>query len=114
MILVAICSGNLFKLCNILDRILFLLNSAYFSSSAGPSIGRELYQIPGIGSAIVQTVLCGLEHIPDYRLRPIIRVFLRPFIYSCPPIFHNDVLLPIMAHITPFSKYLVFASYIKS
>ncbi|KAI4464063.1 exportin 1/5 [Holotrichia oblita] len=39
--------------------------------------------------------------IPDYRLRPIIRVFLKPFIYSCPQPFYEAVLLPIIAHIGP-------------
>lgn len=38
--------------------------------------------------------------IPDYRLRPIIRVFMKPFIYSCPPAFYESVLVPVLAHVS--------------
>lgn len=73
-----------------------------FSGSAGPSLGRDLYQLAGLGNAVVESVLSSLQVIPDYRLRPIIRVFLKPFIYSCPPAFYELVILPIMSHLAPF------------
>lgn len=76
-------------------------NVCHLLGSAGPSLGRELYATPGLGTALVQSVLSGLDHVPDYRLRPIVRVFLRPFIYSCPPAHYHQVLLPIIAHVAP-------------
>lgn len=81
----------------------YLHESCYHMlGAAGPSLGRDLYQLAGLGNAIVESVLSSLHVIPDYRLRPIIRVFLKPFIYSCPPAFYEIVILPIMAHLAPF------------
>lgn len=79
-------------------------NCYHMMGSSGPSLGRDLYQLPGIANALIGSVFSGLEHVPDYRLRPIIRVFLKPFVYSCPPAFYDAVLLPIFAHLGPFSK----------
>lgn len=73
----------------------------HLMGSVGPSLGRDLYTLPDLGPAIVNSVLACLQFIPDYRLRPIIRVFLKPFIFSCPPPFYEVVVLPILAHIAP-------------
>lgn len=72
--------------------------------SAGPSLGRDLYELAGIGHALVNSVFAGLLHVPDYRLRIIIRVFLKPFVYSCPPAFYDSVLLDVFKHVAPLSK----------
>ncbi|XP_035784555.1 exportin-5-like [Anopheles albimanus] len=74
----------------------------HLMGSSGPSLGRDLYALPGIADAIVGTVFASLEYVPDFRLRTIVRVFLKPFIYTCPPVFHETVLLPILAHLVPF------------
>lgn len=74
--------------------------------SAGPSLGRDLFELPGIGIALVNSVFLGLNHVPDYRLRTIIRVFLKPFIYSCPPAFYDTVLLDVFNHVAPSSKHI--------
>lgn len=76
-------------------------NCYHLMGSAGPALGRDLYQLPGIAAALCGSVLSGLEHVPDYRLRPIVRVFLKPFVYSCPSAFYETVLLPIWAHLAP-------------
>uniref|UniRef100_A0A182SNG1 Importin N-terminal domain-containing protein n=1 Tax=Anopheles maculatus TaxID=74869 RepID=A0A182SNG1_9DIPT len=83
-------------LSNIFDHCYHMMGSA------GPSLGRDLYALPGIANAIVGSVFASLEYVPDFRLRTIVRVFLKPFIYSCPPVFHEAVLLPIFAHFVPF------------
>lgn len=49
--------------------------------------------------------------VPDYRLRPIIRVFMKPFIYSCPPAFYESVLVPVLAHVSTHSKIFLFSYY---
>lgn len=83
-----------------------LYDSCYHMlGSAGPSLGRDLYQLPGIGVALVNSVFAGLMNIPDYRLRTIIRVFLKPFVFSCPPAFYDTVLMDVFKHISPLSKY---------
>lgn len=76
-------------------------NCYHLLGSVGPSLGRDLYTLPNLGPAVVSSVLQCLQYIPDFRLRPIIRVFLKPFIYSCPQTFYEPVLLPIVAHIAP-------------
>lgn len=79
-------------------------NCYHLLGSAGPSLGRDLYELPGIGSALVNSVFAGLMNVPDYRLRIIVRVFLKPFIYSCPPAFYDSVLMEVLKYILPFSK----------
>uniref|UniRef100_A0A8D8L072 Exportin-5 n=1 Tax=Culex pipiens TaxID=7175 RepID=A0A8D8L072_CULPI len=74
----------------------------HMMGSAGPSLGRDLYALPGIADAIIGSILAFLDNVPDFRLRTIVRVFLKPFVYSCAPIFHEVVLLPIFAHFAPF------------
>uniref|UniRef100_A0A1B0D7F5 Uncharacterized protein n=1 Tax=Phlebotomus papatasi TaxID=29031 RepID=A0A1B0D7F5_PHLPP len=70
--------------------------------SAGPSLGRDLYQIPGIADAVIGSVFANVENVPDYRLRTINRVFMKPFVFSCPPAFYDAVLLPVFAYLAPF------------
>ena len=73
--------------------------------SLGPSLGRDLFQLDGLGNAIVGSVLSNLDYVPDFRIRNIIRVFFKSFAHSCPPSFYKSVLLPIMAHLAPISKW---------
>ncbi|KAJ8964038.1 hypothetical protein NQ314_005178 [Rhamnusium bicolor] len=86
-----------------MQRFLTGLNEScyHMMGSLGPSLGRDLYNIPDLGLAITNSVLSCLQYIPDYRMRPIIRVFLKPFIYSCPAPYYETVLHPILVHITP-------------
>lgn len=77
-------------------------NCYHLMGSAGPSLGRDLYQLSGISNALTMSVFSNLEHLPDYRLRMINRVFLKPFVYSCPPAFYDTVLLPIFANLSPY------------
>lgn len=79
-------------------------NCYHMMGSVGPSLGRDLYSLPGIADAIIGSIFNSLENVPDFRLRPIVRCFLKPFSYSCPPIFYDTVLLPLYSHFGPFSK----------
>jgi exportin-5 len=90
-----------------MQQFLFTIfdHSYHLMGAAGPSLGRDLYGLPGIADALISSAFSGLENVPDFRLRPIIRVFLKSFIYSCPPAFYESVLLPIFAHVGPFSEY---------
>lgn len=83
----------------------------HLMGSMGPSLGRDLYSLPDIGLAIINSVLSCLQCIPEYRLRPIIRVFLKPFIHSCPTLFYEGVILPIMAHISPIMLGRLYAKW---
>lgn len=92
-----------------LSKMQTYMNTLYESvyhmlGSAGPSLGRDLYELPGIGVALVNSVFAGLMNVPDYRLRTIVRVFLKPFVYSCPPAFYDTVLMDVFKNVSPMSK----------
>ncbi|XP_053683360.1 exportin-5 [Sabethes cyaneus] len=74
----------------------------HMMGAAGPSLGRDLYALPGIADALIGSIFASLENVPDFRLRVLVRVFFKPFVYSCAPVFHETVLLPIFAHLAPF------------
>lgn len=91
------------------DYMQTFLNTTFEScyhlmGAAGMSLGRDLYALPGLANALIGSSFDSLENVPDFRLRTIVRVFLRPFVYSCPTAFYDDVLVPIFAHVAPFSK----------
>ncbi|KAK0096206.1 hypothetical protein PV326_006097 [Microctonus aethiopoides] len=75
-------------------------NCYHILGSGCHTIGRDFYQLPGLAPALLNSVFSNMEVIPDHRLRPIIRVFLKPFIYSCPSAFYESVLVPILTHVT--------------
>lgn len=90
-----------------LERMQYFLlmvhdNCFHVLGNAGPSLGLEFYQYPHLAEYIVHTALTNLNDIPDYRLRPVIRTFLKPFIQSCPPSCHQTLLLPILNHVTSY------------
>jgi len=70
--------------------------------NAGPCLGREYYSAPGLGTTLVNYALTGLEHVPDFRLRCVIRSFLKPHIASCPAELYATAVLPLLAHFAPF------------
>ncbi|XP_070377892.1 exportin-5-like [Dermacentor albipictus] len=70
--------------------------------NAGQSLGPEYYQTPGLPEMLVNGVLAGLDQLPDYRLRPILRVFLRPFVQHCPAELQPMVVLPLLKPVLPF------------
>ncbi|XP_046625233.1 exportin-5 [Neodiprion virginianus] len=74
-------------------------NCYHMLGSGCHTIGRDFYQLSGLAPALLNSVFSNMEVIPDYRLRPIIRVFMKPFIYSCPPAYYETVLIPVLAHV---------------
>ena len=42
-----------------------------------------------------------MEHMPDYRLRNLLRSFCRQFLSSCPVDLHGPVLAPFLVHLFP-------------
>uniref|UniRef100_A0A0P4W0G1 Importin N-terminal domain-containing protein n=1 Tax=Scylla olivacea TaxID=85551 RepID=A0A0P4W0G1_SCYOL len=77
-------------------------NCYHILGNAGPSLGLQFYQHPHLTDYIIHSSLANLALIPDYRLRPIIRTFLKPFIQWCPPQCYQTVLLPILNHLCPY------------
>lgn len=83
-------------MCTFQDYCLQILGNA------GQSLGPEYYHTPGLSDMLVNGVLAGLEQLPDYRLRPILRVFLRPFVQRCPAELQPTVVLPLLKPVLPF------------
>ena len=79
-------------------------NAYHFMGSAGGALGRDFYGLDGLAAALIASCLCDLQYVPDFRLRTIIRVFIRPFVYSCPATYHTTVIVPIFGHLAPHSK----------
>lgn len=79
-------------------------NCYHLMGAAGPSLNRDLYGLDGLANVLINSCFSNLENVPDFRLRTIIRVFLRPFIYSCPTTYHANVILPILEHVAPISE----------
>lgn len=77
------------------------LNVFTILGSFGETLGQQFYDQPGLAVAMAGTACYGMEHIPDHRLRSVVRVFCRPFIAGCPAQLHQSVLLPFLAHLFP-------------
>ncbi|XP_070577656.1 exportin-5-like isoform X2 [Ptychodera flava] len=74
-------------------------NCYHILANAGPTLGYEFYTAPKLTAVILNSVFVNLEHIPDHRLRPIIRVFMRAFVQHCPSECHKTVLVTILHHL---------------
>ncbi|XP_045606825.1 exportin-5 isoform X2 [Procambarus clarkii] len=90
-----------------LERMQYFLsmmhdNCYHILGNAGMSLGLQFYQHTHLAEYLIHSSLANLHLIPDYRLRPIIRTFLKPFIQCCPPQCYQTVLLPILKHLCPY------------
>ncbi|KAK7075731.1 Exportin-5 [Halocaridina rubra] len=99
--------SDLPKVQHPLERMQYFLsivhdNCYHILGNAGMSLGLQFYQHPHLAEYIIHSSLSNLHFIPEYRLRPIIRTFLKPFIQSCPPECYRAVLLPILNHFCPY------------
>lgn len=75
--------------------------------TAALSLGRELYAVSGLARALCDTLLAGLPHLPDHRLRLIVRCALKPLVHHCPPAHLATVVVPVLEHFAPFSELSV-------
>lgn len=77
-------------------------NNYHFLSQLCISCGHEFYQTPQLAAGITEHVLKGADLIPDYRLRAIIRMFLKSLINKCPKATFSTVLAPVFQEICPY------------
>ncbi|XP_063892641.1 exportin-5 [Helicoverpa armigera] len=77
-------------------------NCCHLVGAAATTLGRELYAVPGLAGFLADSLLYGLEYLPDHWLRPIVRNALKPLIHHCPPAHYADVAMPLLEHFTPF------------
>ena len=66
------------------------------------SLGHQFYKQPGLSSALVTSVVQCIDAIPDYRMRPIVRLFLKSLINKCPKSCFGSVLAPVLSQFCPY------------
>lgn len=79
-------------------------NCFHILGNAGPSMLQDFFAISNFAESVINSAFVNLENIPDYRLRPVLRVFVKPLVQSCPPEHYETVLCPILG---PLFSYLL-------
>ncbi|XP_042358409.1 exportin-5 [Plectropomus leopardus] len=79
-------------------------NCFHVLGNAGLSLQQEFYTIERLAEEIASSAFVSLDHVPDHRLRPMIRVFLRQLVISCPPDYYNSLLCPLLG---PLFAYML-------
>ncbi|XP_075719893.1 LOW QUALITY PROTEIN: exportin-5 [Rhinoderma darwinii] len=68
----------------------------------GPSLLQDYYSVPDLPIRLVNSAFCNLNHMPDFRLRPMLRLFVKPLILSCPLDKYESLLNPILGPLLSF------------
>ena len=86
-------------------------NCCHILGNMGSTFGQEFYATPNLATSLVQSTLFSLEHIPDYRLRPIIRVFIKPYIQFCPKELYPNAVIPLLTALCPYILHRLTQSW---
>ncbi|KAL8185702.1 UNVERIFIED_CONTAM: Exportin-5 [Gekko kuhli] len=78
-------------------------NCFHILGNAGSSMQQDFYTIDGLAAELLSSAFVNLNNIPDYRLRPMLRVFVKPLVLSCPPEHYETLICPILE---PLFTYL--------
>ncbi|XP_026551333.1 exportin-5 isoform X2 [Pseudonaja textilis] len=78
-------------------------NCFHILGSAGSSMQQDFYVVEGLAVELLNSAFINLDNIPDYRLRPLLRVFVKPLVISCPPEYYESLICPILG---PLFTYL--------
>ncbi|CAI9573123.1 unnamed protein product [Staurois parvus] len=68
----------------------------------GPSLSQDFYSIPDLATRLVNSAFCNLSNVPDFRLRAMLRLFVKPLILSCPPERYESLICPIVGPLLNF------------
>ncbi|XP_036402573.1 exportin-5 [Megalops cyprinoides] len=79
-------------------------NCYHVLGNAGPSLQQDFYTIEGLAEQIVNSVLVNLDNVPDHRLRPMLRVFMKQLVLSCPQEYYESLLCPLLG---PLFAYML-------
>ncbi|NWX91025.1 XPO5 protein, partial [Nothoprocta ornata] len=78
-------------------------NCFHILGNAGPSMQQDFYTVEGLATQLLSSAFVNLNNIPDYRLRPMLRVFVKPLVLSCPPEYYEALVCPMLG---PLFTYL--------
>ncbi|XP_031696340.1 exportin-5 isoform X1 [Anarrhichthys ocellatus] len=71
-------------------------NCFHVLGNAGLSLQQEFFTIERLSEEIAGSAFVSLDRVPDHRLRPMIRVFLRQLVLSCPQEYYNTLICPLL------------------
>ncbi len=101
-----------------LERMQSFLNTVHSTShhilgNAGQFLGLEFYQSPSLTTSLLNSIFVNLENNPNFRLRHIIRIFLKPFVQFCPPCSNTaeTLILPLLQRFAPFIQARLDAAW---
>lgn len=57
-----------------LSCFFFFLGSFHILGNAGPSMQQDFYTVEGLATQLLSSAFINLNNIPDYRLRPMLRI----------------------------------------
>ncbi|XP_012578036.1 PREDICTED: exportin-5 isoform X2 [Condylura cristata] len=78
-------------------------NCFHILGKAGPSMQQDFYTVEHLATQLLNSAFVNLNNIPDYRLRPMLRVFVKPLVLFCPPEHYEALVSPILG---PLFTYL--------
>ncbi|XP_063094880.1 exportin-5 isoform X2 [Cavia porcellus] len=78
-------------------------NCFHILGKAGPSMQQDFYTVEDLATQLLGSAFVNLNNIPDYRLRPMLRVFVKPLVLFCPPEHYEALVSPILG---PLFTYL--------
>ncbi|XP_014907853.1 exportin-5 [Poecilia latipinna] len=86
---------------SLLDRMQGFFNSLFENcfhilGNAGPALLQDFYTVESLAEGIIGSAFTSLDHVPDHRLRSMIRLFLKQLVISCPPEYHDSLLRPLL------------------
>ncbi|XP_033112204.1 exportin-5-like [Anneissia japonica] len=87
-----------------LQSFLTMLHDLCYHTLAGAShcLGYEFYASPGLAEQLLSTTFTNLDMLPDHKLRPLIRVFMKAFVANCPPEFYSTVIVPVLTGVAAY------------
>ncbi|XP_008427784.1 exportin-5 [Poecilia reticulata] len=94
---------------SLLDRMQGFFNSLFENcfhilGNAGPALLQDFYTVESLAEGIIGSAFTSLDHVPDHRLRSMIRLFLKQLVISCPPEYHDSLLRPLLG---PLFTYML-------
>lgn len=77
-------------------------NCYHVLGNSGSSMGHEFYQVPNLAPSLLNSVFINLDAIPLFRIRPVIRVFLKPYVQSCPRECYTTAVIPLVSFLSEY------------
>ncbi|XP_051008849.1 exportin-5 [Acomys russatus] len=78
-------------------------NCYHILGKAGPSMQQDFYTVEDLATQLLGSAFVNLNNIPDFRLKSMLRVFVKPLVLFCPPEHFETLVSPILG---PLFTYL--------